>query len=337
MTFAIDAGGDLSASLTNTGNHARQAEELGADGVVLTETKHDAFVSLALAAEATSRIDLFIAIAVAFSRNPMTVAVAANDIQELSAGRLVLGLGSQVQPHSEKRFSMPWSRPAARMQEFVRAIRAIWHAFETGERPRFRGEFYTHTLMNPVFDPGPNPHGNPPIWLAGVGPHMTEVVGEVGDGLVAHPFTTRAYVDAVTLPALRRGAERAGRPVPGIAFPIFVAVGRDAGEIQRAAVEVARQIAFYGSTPSYLPVLEVHGWEAKGEALSAAVRRGEWTEIGRIVDEAMLREFACVGTPAEVAAQLRARYGDVAERITFSAPYEVPRETWAELYRALRA
>jgi len=337
MTFRIDAGGDLSASLLNTAAHARQAEELGADGVILTETKHDSFVSLTLAAEATQRVDLFSAITVAFSRNPMTVAMAANDIQELSAGRLILGLGSQVQPHIEKRFSMPWSRPAARMREFVEAVRAIWTSFESGERPSFRGEFYTHTLMNPVFDPGPNPYGQPPVWLAAVGEKMTEVTGEVADGLVAHPFTTRAYVEQVTLPALRRGAQNAGRDVPGIAFPVFVALGRDPGEIRQAALAVGKQIAFYGSTPSYLAVLAVHGWEAKGEALSAAVRRQEWAEIGRIVDEEMLREFACVGTPDQVAAQLRARYGDIAQRITFSAPYDVPRETWAELYAALRA
>ena len=336
MSFAIDAGGDLSASLLNTAAHARQAEELGADGVVLTETKHDSFVSLTLAAEATTRVALFSAITVAFSRNPMTVAMAANDVQELSGGRLILGLGSQVQPHIEKRFSMPWSAPAARMKEFVSAVKAIWAAFETGERPSFRGEFYTHTLMNPIFDPGPNPHGNPPVWLAAVGERMTETTGEVADGLVAHPFTTRAYVEQVTLPALRRGAQNAGRDVPGIAFPVFVALGRDPGEIRQAALAVGKQIAFYGSTPSYLPVLAVHGWEAKGEALSAAVRRQEWDEIGQIVDEEMLREFACVGTPDQVAAQLRTRYGDIAQRITFSAPYDVPRETWAELYAALR-
>ena len=337
MTFAIDAGGDLSASLLNTAAHARQAEELGADGVILTETKHDSFVSLTLAAGATQRVELFSAITVAFSRNPMTVAMAANDIQELSAGRLILGLGSQVQPHIEKRFSMPWSRPAARMREFVEAVPAIWASFATGERPSFRGEFYTHTLMNPVFDPGPNPHGNPPIWLAAVGELMTRTTGEVADGLVAHPFTTRAYVEQVTIPALREGAQNAGRPTPGIAFPVFVALGRDPGEIREAALAVGKQIAFYGSTPSYLPVLEVHDWGAKGEALSAAVRRQEWDQIGRIVDEEMLREFACVGTPEQVAAQLRARYGDIAERITFSAPYDVPRDTWAALYAALRA
>jgi len=337
MTFAIDAGGDLSARLTNTGAHAAQAERLGADGVILTETKHDPFVSLTLAAQATERIKLFVAIAVAFSRNPMTVAAAANDIQELSGGRLLLGLGSQVQQHIERRFSMPWSHPAARMRDFVLATRAIWEAWATGERLNYRGEFYTHTLMSPFFSPGPNPHGNPPIWLAGVGPLMTEVVGEVGDGLVAHPFTTRRYIDEVTIPALARGAAKAGRPTPGIALPVFVALGRDESEIRAASLEIGKQIAFYGSTPAYLPVLDLHGWAAAGAAMNAASRRGEWEAMGSIITEEMLREFACVGTPEQVAAQIAARYGGVVERLTFSAPYDVAPELWGELYRALRA
>ena len=337
MTFAIDAGGDLSGSLIQTGAHAAQAEQLGADGVILTETKHDPFVQLTLAAQATERVDLFVAIAVAFSRNPMTVATAANDVQELSGGRLLLGLGSQVQQHIERRFSMPWSHPAARMKDFVLAVRAIWESWATGERLSYKGEFYTHTLMTPFFSPGPNPHGNPPIWLAAVGPLMTEVVGEVADGIVAHPFTTRRYLDEVTVPALERGAARAGRDRPGIALPVFIAMGRDPAEITAAAVEVGKQIGFYGSTPSYLPVLELHGWGAKGEALNAASRRGEWEAMGQIVDEEMVREFACVGTPEQVAAQLKARYGDLATRITFSAPYAIEPELWGALYSALRA
>ncbi len=337
MTFAIDAGGDLTASLMNTGRHAAEAEELGADGVILTETRHDPFVSLTMAAQATKRVQLFAAIVVAFARNPMNVAAAANDVQELSGGRLLLGLGSQVQQHIERRFSMPWSHPAARMKDFVLAVRAIWEAWATGERLSYRGEFYTHTLMTPFFSPGPNPHGNPPIWLAGVGPLMTEIVGEVADGLVAHPFTTRRYVDEVTLPALRRGAERADRPVPGIALPSFIAMGRDEAEIRAAAFEIGKQIAFYGSTPAYLPLLELHGWGDAAAAMNAASKRGEWETMGALITEEMLREFAAVGTPEQVAAQLRARWGDVVTRLTFSAPYPVAKESWVELYRALRA
>jgi len=337
MTLRIDAGGDLSGSLVNTPAHAKQAEELGADGVILTETKHDPFVALTMAAQATTRIDLFVAIAVAFARNPMTLAMAANDIQEISGGRFILGLGSQVQQHIERRFSMPWSHPAARMKDFVLATRAIWSSWATGERLQYRGEFYSHTLMTPFFSPGPNPHGNPPVWLAAVGERMTETAGEVADGMVAHPFTTRRYIDEVTIPALRRGASAAGRDtVPGIALPVFVAIGRDEQEVRAAAIEVGKQIAFYGSTPTYLPVLDIHGWADRAEQLSAAARRGEWESMGSIVTEEMLHEFAVVGSPEQVAAGIRARYGDVLERVTFSAPYPVARETWAALYEALR-
>lgn len=336
--FVIDAGGDTSIGLTDIPLAAARAEADGADGVVVSETKHDPFVSLTLAAQNTERVQLFSGIAVAFARSPMTLAMQANDIQELSGGRLVLGLGSQVQQHIERRFSMPWSRPAARMRDFVLATKAIWHAWETSERLNYRGEFYTHTLMSPFFDPGPNPHGNAPIWVAAVGERMTETAGEVADGVVAHTFTTRRYLDEVTLPALRRGAATAGRAdMPGVSLPAFVAMGRDEAEIRAAAFAVGKQIAFYGSTPAYLPVLELHGWAGVHEALNAASRRGEWQEMASIVTEEIVREFAVIGTPEQVAAQLRARYDGVVSRLSFSTPYPVAPELWPRLYAALRS
>ena len=336
--FVLDAGGDTSIALTRIGPGAARAEADGADGIVVSETKHDPFVSLTLAAQATERVDLFSGIAVAFARSPMTLAMQANDIQELSGGRLVLGLGSQVQQHIERRFSMPWSRPAARMRDFVLATRAIWKAWETGERLNYRGEFYTHTLMSPFFDPGPNPHGNAPIWVAAVGERMTETAGEVADGVVAHTFTTRRYLDEVTLPALRRGAAASGRSdTPGVSLPAFIAMGRDEAEIRAAAMAVGKQIAFYGSTPAYLPVLELHGWAGVHEELNAASRRGEWQTMASIVTEEIVREFAVIGTPEQVAAQLRQRFGGVVSRLSFSAPYPVAPELWPALYAALRA
>jgi len=336
MTFLIDAGGDAGASLADIERGAAAFETLGADAMVVSETRHDAFVAAAIAARATSRMQIFTGIAVAFARNPMTVAYAANDLQELSGGRLVLGLGSQVQAHIEKRFGMPWSRPTARMAEFVAAVRAIWDAWATGERLAFRGEFTTHTLMTPFFSPGPNPFGSPEIWLAAVGERMTATAGEVADGLIAHPFTTPRYLTEVTLPALVRGAAGAGRATPGVALQAFVAMGRDEAEIRRAALATAKQIAFYGSTPTYLPVLELHGWGAKQEELNAAIRRGDWAGLDGIVTEEMVREFAAVGTPEQVAAQLRARYGDAVSRLGFYTPYEVAPELWSALYAALR-
>lgn len=336
--FRVDAGGDTGIGLAAIAAAAARAEADGADGVVVTETKHDPFISLTLAAQATDRVQLFSGIAVAFARNPMSLAMQANDVHELSHGRLVLGLGSQVQQHIERRFSMPWSRPAARMRDFVLATRAIWDAWRTGERLNYRGEFYQHTLMSPFFDPGPNPYGTPEVWVAAVGERMTETAGEVADGIVAHTFTTRRYLDEVTLPALARGVAAAGRADrPGLSIPAFVATGRDEAEIRAAAIAVSKQIAFYGSTPAYLPVLDLHGWAGVHEELNAASRRGEWQQMASIVTEEIVREFAVVGTPEQVATQLRERFSGVATRISFSTPYEVAPELWPRLYAALRA
>ncbi|MET8756428.1 TIGR03617 family F420-dependent LLM class oxidoreductase [Lentzea sp. NPDC004782] len=294
------------------GNLAKQAEEQGYDGFWLAETKHDPFLALAGAAAATERIELGTAIAVAFARNPMTVATTANDLQLLSGGRFNLGLGSQVEAHITKRFSMPWGKPAARMREFVLAIRAIWHAWETGERLAFRGEFYRHTLMTPFFDPGPNPHGTAPIYLAGVGELMTEVAGEVADGFLCHNFTTERYLREVTLPALARGRAKAGKTLEGfeISGPVFAATNDE--EI----ADVKRQIAFYGSTPAYKPVLDLHGWGALHEELHRMSRRQQWAEMSELITDEVLHEFAVVGSADTVTAGLMDRFGDVVTRIS---------------------
>jgi len=296
----------------DAGSIAKSAEDHGYDGFWLAETKHDPFLALAGAAAATERIELGTAIAVAFARNPMTVATTANDLQLLSGGRFNLGLGSQVEAHITKRFAMPWSRPAARMREFVLAIRAIWHAWETGERLAFRGEFYKHTLMTPFFDPGPNPHGTAPIYLAGVGERMTEVAGEVADGFLCHNFTTERYLREVTLPALERGRAKAGRTLEGfeVSGPVFAATNDE--EI----ADVKRQIAFYGSTPAYRPVLDLHGWGALHEELHRLSRRQQWAEMSELITDEVLHEFCVVGSPETVTAALLDRYGDVVTRIS---------------------
>ena len=207
---------------------------------------------------------------------------------------------------------MPWSKPAARMREFVLAIRAIWHAWETGERLAFRGEFYRHTLMTPFFDPGPNPHGNPPIYLAGVGELMTEVAGEVADGFLCHNFTTEKYLREVTLPALRRGREKAGKPFEGfdVSGPVFAA------STDEEIADVKRQIAFYGSTPAYKPVLALHGWDELHDELHRMSRRQQWAEMAELIDDDVLHTFAVVGSPEEISAGFDRRFGDVVTRIS---------------------
>jgi probable F420-dependent oxidoreductase len=328
----IDAMQYLS-TIAEAGEHAQRAEADGCDTWWATETKPDVFLASLVAARETERIRIGSGIAVALARNPMTVATQANDLHLFSGGRFELGLGSQVRAHITKRFSMPWSAPAARMREFILAVRAIWHAWETSEPLDFRGDFYTHTLMTPMFDPGPNPHGNPPIHLAAVGPKMTEVAGEVADGVVVHAFSTERYLREVTLPALERGAAAAGRSLDGFAInvPGFIVVG-DSEEERAEAVTLARsQIGFYGSTPAYRPVFDLHGWGAVGEELEHLSKTGGWDRMGGVIDDEVLHTFAVVGTADEVAAELLRRYGDVCTRVV------VPDQHAARPYAPLRA
>ncbi len=321
------------------GEVAGDAERFGYDRWWAPETEADAFLSCAVAAQRTSTIGLGTGIAVAFARNPMTVAIQANDMQALSGGRFVLGLGSQIKPHIERRFSMPWSHPAPRMREFILAIRAIWRAWETDEKLDFSGEFYSHTLMTPAFSPGPNPHGNPKIFLAAVGPKMTEVAGEVADGIFCHGFCTERYLREVTLPALARGATRAGRTLEGfeITAPGFV-VARDGEEEIAAGIEFVRmQIGFYGSTPAYRPVLDVHGWGELQETLNGLTKRGAWDDLASVIDDEVLHTFAVVGAPEDAAREVQRRCGDAATRITLPVPEGASPERWSPVFDILRA
>ena len=338
-SFLIDAGGDAGTDPRTFASGAAGLEAAGYDGIFAAETKHDPFVALTAAAMRTERVSLMTGIAVAFARSPMTVAETANDLQLVSEGRFMLGLGSQVKPHIERRFSMPWSAPAARMREYVGAVRAIWESWQTGEKLAFTGEHYQHTLMTPFFSPGPNPYGPPPIWIAGVGAKMTETAGAVADGLLAHTFTTERYLREVTVPALERGAASAGRDVAtiGLSVPAFVAVGETQKELDAALAATRAQIAFYGSTPDYLPVLALHGWEGVHEQLNAAARRGEWAQMGAHITDDMLATFAAVGSPAEIAAQLCERFAGLVTRLSFSASYPIRPEVNAQLLAALRA
>jgi probable F420-dependent oxidoreductase len=319
----VDFAAPVAASPLDIEDLAVRAERDGYAGFAAAETKHDVFSALTLAARATGRVTLQSAIAVAFARNPMSVAVLANDLQLISGGRFQLGLGSQVRAHIERRFAMPWSKPAARMAEFVTAIRAIWHAWATGDRLVFRGEFYKHLLMTEFFDPGPNPHGSPPILLAAVGERMTAVAGQVADGLLVHPLTSTTYLRDKTLPALRTAR---GGTLDGFTLGLSAMVVLGADEPARAAAEraVRGQIAFYGSTPAYRPVLEAHGWGELADRLNALSRRRAWAEMAAAIGDDVLDTFAVAGAPAEVAARLRDRFGGTVDRLSLYTPYEVP-------------
>ena len=331
----------IGANLARAGDHARRAEDEGYSGIWTADTAHDPFLPLVVAAEHTERIELGTSIAVAFARSPMGLANIGWDLQVLSQGRFILGLGSQVEAHITRRFSMPWGRPVARMRELIAATRAIWDCWLEGTKLDFRGDFYVHTLMTPVFTPDPAaiaPFGLPKVFLAGVGERMTEVAGEVCDGFLCHGFSTERYLREVTIPALERGRARVGKTLDGfeISGPSFVVTGTDEEELAEAKAATRAQIAFYASTPAYRGVLDLHGWGGLHTELHTLSKQGRWTEMGDLIDDQMLATIAVVGEPEVVARELRARYGDVVARISFYAPYRRDPQRWRAVFEALR-
>ena len=333
--------GGITTDMSKVPQAAKEVETAGYSGAWTAETAHDPFLPLVLAAEHTERIELGTSIAVAFARNPMLLANLGWDLQAYSKGRFILGLGSQIKPHIEKRFSMEWSHPARRMREMVLAIRAIWDTWENGTKLDFRGEFYKHTLMTPFFTPERAElagFGTPKIYLAGVGELMTEVCGEVCDGFICHGFTTEKYLREVTIPALARGRAKAGKTMEGfdIVGPSFVVTGNNEDEMKTAAAGTRQQISFYGSTPAYRGVLETHGWGGLQDDLNTLSKQGKWAEMGDLIDDEILNTFAVVGEPESIAPELHRRYGDVISRISFYAPYKSDPARWQPVIEAIK-
>ncbi len=330
-------GGVMGFDLSKVPARAKALEELGVDGIMSAEVSNDPFLPLALAAEHTERVRLQTSIAVAFARNPMLLAQMGHDLNAYSKGRFTLGLGSQIKPHITRRFSMPWSKPAARMREMILAMRAIWECWYDGKPLHFEGEFYDHTLMTPMFTPPNLEHGAPDVWLAGVGPLMTEVAGEVADGLIAHAFTTPKYIDEVTMPAVKKGLAKSGRSLDDFTLvcPIFTVTGANEEQMKANHTATTRQIAFYASTPAYRPVLELHGWNDLGPELTRMSKQGQWEEMGTLITDDVLAEFAVVGTPDEVVEGLRTRYPHV-DRTVFSFEF-LPKDQQREVLARLQA
>lgn len=328
---------EISFSRDRIADDARRVESDGYNGAWSAEIGHDPLLTLALAAPATSTLALGTGILVAFGRSPMITATMANDVQLLSHGRLLLGLGSQIKPHIEKRYSMPWSHPAARMREYILALRAIWSSWNDDTPLAFRGEFYRHTLMTPFFNPGPNPYGPPKVFLAAVGELMTEVAGEVADGLLVHGFTTERYLREVTLPALERGLAKSGRTRDAfqISFAGLTTTWSDAEGQHDAVRSVKKQIGFYGSTPAYRGVLALHGWDELHAELNALSRSGQWDEMADVVSDEVLQAFSVVSPLHQVADEVERRFGDVVDRFSIYAPYELGADRRNEIRRAL--
>jgi len=316
----IDGG--IAMQLDKAAGVAQTLERRGYDGGWTGEISHDVFLPLLLAAEHTETLEIGTCIAVAFARNPMTIANVAWDLNAYSQGRFVLGLGSQIRAHIEKRFGMPWGKPVARMREFIAALQAIWSCWNDGTELRFEGEYYRHTLMTPMFVPEAQPYGTPRVFLAAVGEAMTELCGEVADGMHTHAFTTPRYIDEVSLPALQRGIEKAGRTRADVEIccPAFVVTGTTEEEMAASATAMRRQISFYGSTPAYKGVLDVHGWGDLQPELRTLSMRGEWEAMGDLITDDILETFAVVEPLDRVAAAVRARYEGVVDRIMMGLP-----------------
>jgi probable F420-dependent oxidoreductase len=327
------------ADLAGVQAETAAAERIGYDGLWTTETRHDPFLPLLLIAERSPRMQVGTAIAVAFARNPMTTAMVANDLQSLSGGRFILGLGSQIKAHIERRFSMPWSSPAARMREYVAAMRAIWQSWHEDTRLDFRGEFYQHTLMTPMFSPGPNPYGPPPVLIAAVGPQMTATAAQVADGMLVHGFTSERYLREVTLPQVEATLQEAGKDRSRftMAYPGLVASAYDERTFGLAVAAVRERIAFYGSTPAYRGVLELHGWGELQSELLRLSKQQRWDTMAELIDDTILHTFAVVGEPAEVGKEIGRRFGGVVDRFTLYSPHPIDERSAQAIASQLQA
>jgi len=312
----LRVSGMLGADLEMAPLAIAELEQRGYDAAFTAEMNNDPFFPLVLAAEHSKTIALTTSISVAFARNPMTLANLAWDLNQYSKGRFTVGLGSQIKPHITRRFSMPWSKPAARMREFIKAMQAIWRCWETGEKLDFNGEFYHHTLMTPMFTPSRKTYGAPGVNLAAVGPLMTEVAAEVANGVIAHGFTTVKYLQDVTLPAVQRGLEKSGRKREefDVSLPVMVVTGVNEEAFEQSRSAVRSQLAFYASTPAYRPVLELHGWGELQTVANQLTREGRWQEMGALITDEILDTFALVSEDiAQVPALLLQRYGGLAD------------------------
>jgi len=327
---------------TEPGGSRERAVELartGVDGLFSFENAHDVFFPLVMAAGAAD-VDLMTNVAIAFPRSPFHLAQQAYDLQLLSAGRFRLGLGSQIRVHIERRYGSSWTRPVARMKETVLAVKAILGSWQEGTRLDFQGEFTTHTLMPPAFNPGPNPFGPPPVLVGALGPRMTEMAAEVADGILVMPFNSARHLAERTRPAIERGLAAAARRPEDLEVvgEVIVATGRGPEELEAARQGVRWLLAFYGSTPAYRSVLEVEGWGDLQPRLNVMSKRGEWAAMAELIDESMVRTLAVVGTPEECGAQISARFSDLASRVCCYFPgYPVDDGRIAELVAAVRA
>ncbi len=327
----------LTADLTRVANQATKLEALGYDGLRLAELNHDPFLPLTIAAEHTERTELVTSVAVAFARNPMSMAVLAHDLNAFSQGRLVLGIGSQVKPHIERRFSMPWHKAAAQMREFIESMNAIFDCWYEGSRLEYVGEYYQHTLMPSTFTPDNTDVPRPRIALSATGPLMTKVAAETADGMIMHPFSSEKYMREVTIPAIETGLTSRGRSLDDfqLDYAPMIATARNDEALQQATDVLRDRIAFYGCTVAYKPVLDIHGWGDMQEELIALNRAHDKKGMAALITDEMVETIGIVGTPEDVIDKMKARFGGLIHRTGFGA--ELDQDDLTEMLRRLRA
>ncbi|EEB77022.1 hypothetical protein GPB2148_2551 [marine gamma proteobacterium HTCC2148] len=330
--------GPFYAQLGDAAAESRRLKTIGYDGIYTLEGSWDPFYPLVMAAEHAPGLDLATGIAVAFPRNPMHLAYQAWDLQKFSNGHFYLGLGSQIKAHIEKRFGIAFDPPASRMREYIQALKAIFDCWQHGSPMDFDGRFYKHTLMTPMFDPGPNPHGIPPVLLGALGPRMTEVAGEVADGLIVHPFNSMRFLENNAMPAVLRGLEKSGRQRTDFILQInaIVITGETEEAISAATESVKGLLGFYASTPAYRPPMEAVGYEDLQPELNALSKQGKWDALGSYIDDDFLEHFTTRGAPSEIAAKLKEKYGQYADRLAIYAPYAAPDDMWRKIIAELK-
>ena len=325
----LDIG--LTTNLELVPDRVRELEEAGFDGIFTAEASRDVFAPLVLAAE-HSDLFCYTNIALALPRSPMLLACTGWDLQRYTRGKMALGLGSQIRPHIEKRYSSLWKRPVAQMREVIESIKAINSCWVAGTKLNYQGEFYNFTLMTPMFTPDSMPWEPPPIWLAALGPLMTKLAGETADAVLIHPFSSRKFLDEVTIPALTAGAENAGRKdKTKLITNSIVCAYRNEEEREKAVKGARFNLAFYGSTPAYKVTLDAHGWGDLQPDLNRLTKEGRWNDIASVISDEVLHTLAAVGEPYEVGKQLVERYGDIASRMGISVPYDAPTDLLAEV------
>ena len=331
--------GPFYGTMENAAAEARRLSAIGYDGVYTLEGSWDPFFPLVIASEHAPELDIATGIAVAFPRNPSHIAYQAWDLQKFSKGKFSLGIGSQIKAHIEKRFGLEFDPPAARMREYILAVKAFFDCWQNGTRLDFQGKYYRHTLMTQMFNPGPNPYGIPPILLGALGPRMTEVAGEVADGLIVHPFNSMPFLEEQALPAVQRGLAKSGRARSDFILQVnaIVITGETAEAYQAAEDSVKGLLGFYASTPAYKPPMDAVGLGDLQPVLNALSKEGKWDELGNYINDDFIDAFCTRGKPEDIAGLLKAKYGNYADRLAIYAPYAAPDAMWKRIIQELKS